>query len=128
MSANKTEKKIIRKSFIRCALLSTFLLSNLTFNNAATASVDAESVIANERKQDLLHLLKQDCGSCHGMTLNGGLGPALTPKALTHKPTEFLVNTILHGRAGTAMPPWQDFITDVEAHWLVQQLQDGAVK
>ncbi|MCG8427047.1 MAG: cytochrome c, partial [Chromatiales bacterium] len=29
-----------------------------------------------QRQNDLLHLLKHDCGSCHGMRLEGGLGPA----------------------------------------------------
>jgi mono/diheme cytochrome c family protein len=27
------------------------------------------------RQAELLHLLKHDCGSCHGMTRKGGLGP-----------------------------------------------------
>src|SRR4030042_188664 len=29
------------------------------------------------RQQALRHLLAQDCGSCHGLTLQGGPGPAL---------------------------------------------------
>jgi cytochrome c55X len=77
------------------------------------------------RQQQLIHLLKQDCGSCHGMTLKGGLGPALLPAALHGKPSEFLVSTILLGRPGTAMPPWDAFLTRSEAHWLVLQLQQG---
>jgi hypothetical protein len=32
-----------------------------------------------QRQKELIHLVRQDCGSCHGMTLQGGLGPALLP-------------------------------------------------
>ena len=30
----------------------------------------------------LVNLVRQDCGSCHGMTLKGGLGPDIRPDAL----------------------------------------------
>jgi cytochrome c55X len=78
-----------------------------------------------ERGAAILHLVRQDCGSCHGMTLKGGLGPALTPEAVQSKPTDSLAATILHGRPGTAMPPWHDFLSADEAAWIVQQLQRG---
>jgi len=70
--------------------------------------------------------LKQDCGSCHGMRLTGGLGPALTPEALRTKPAESLVATIVSGRPGTAMPPWRRFVSEAEARWLVARLLTGA--
>jgi len=75
-----------------------------------------------ERQKQLVHLVRQDCGSCHGMTLQGGLGPALTPEALRDKPVDSLVATIHGGRPGTAMPPWHRFLTEAEAAWIVQQL------
>lgn len=77
------------------------------------------------RQLELRHLLIQDCGSCHGMTLKGGLGPALRPADLEGKPDELLINTILLGRAGTAMPSWQPMLTHEEAAWLVEQLRAG---
>lgn len=77
------------------------------------------------RAQQLIHMVRQDCGSCHGMTLRGGLGPALTPQALQGKPLESLVATILRGRAGTPMPPWQRFMSEAEAGWIVERLLDG---
>jgi cytochrome c55X len=83
--------------------------------------------IAPERQQQLLHLLRQDCGSCHGLTLHGGLGPALTPQALRGKSADMLRAVILHGRPGTPMPPWQPFMNETEAAWLVEQLQKGVV-
>ena len=78
------------------------------------------------RQRELLVLLKQDCGSCHGMRLTGGLGPALTPEALRTKPAESLAATIVYGRTGTAMPPWRRFVSEAEAHWLVARMLNGA--
>ena len=77
------------------------------------------------RQAELRHLLKNDCGACHGLTLKGGMGPALLPDTLQGKPDEFLVNTILQGRKGTPMPPWKPFMTADDAHWIVQQLRKG---
>ena len=77
------------------------------------------------RQRELIHLLRQDCGSCHGLSLKGGLGPALTAEALRSRPSESLVATIVHGRPGTAMPPWRRFVTVGEARWLVERLQQG---
>jgi len=77
------------------------------------------------RQQALRHLLAQDCGSCHGLTLQGGLGPALTREALAGKSPEMLRAVILHGRPGTPMAPWRPFMSEAEAEWLVQQLLEG---
>ena len=78
-----------------------------------------------QRKTELTYLLKHDCGSCHGMRLEGGLGPALKPERLKVWTPEQLAITILYGRPGTPMPPWRPFLTDAEAHWLAQQLKQG---
>lgn len=78
-----------------------------------------------QRQAELRYLLKQDCGSCHGMTLKGGLGPALLPANLEGKPDELLVISILDGRPGTAMPPWRGLLTEAEAQWLVEELRRG---
>ncbi|UDM16804.1 cytochrome c [Vogesella sp. XCS3] len=75
------------------------------------------------RSQVLLHLLREDCGACHGLTRQGGLGSPLTAAALAGKPADSLVATILDGRPGTAMPPWRPFISEQEARWLVELLQ-----
>ena len=56
------------------------------------------------------------------MTLKGGLGPALLPADLAGKPTDSLVATILQGRPGTAMPPWERFVNEAEARWIVDKL------
>jgi cytochrome c55X len=85
----------------------------------------AAAVPDTARRSELLRLLRQDCGSCHGMRLTGGLGPPLTPPALRDKPADSLAATIVSGRAGTAMPPWRPFLSEAEAAWLVERLQQG---
>ena len=75
-----------------------------------------------ERQQELQYLLKQDCGSCHGMRLTGGLGPALTANALAGKSPELLRATISEGRTGTPMPPWKDLLADADIRWLVDYM------
>jgi cytochrome c55X len=77
------------------------------------------------RQSELVRLVRQDCGSCHGMQLRGGLGPALTPEILKDKPADSLISTILHGRPGTPMPPWNNFLSESEASWIVDSLQKG---
>jgi len=74
------------------------------------------------RQKELVHLVRQDCGSCHGMTLKGGLGPALLPENLRDKPAEGLAETIYYGRPGTPMPPWKQFMSEAEAAWIVDKL------
>jgi len=80
---------------------------------------------APERQVELTNLVQQDCGSCHGLRFEGGLGVPLTPEALKGKPVESLRDTILYGRNGTTMPPWNPFINEVEAGWIVYMLQKG---
>ena len=89
--------------------------------------VNAVADVSRERQVQLLYLLKHDCGSCHGMTLKGGLGPPLLPDAIANKSGELLVNTILDGRAGTPMGPWGRFISEQEARWLVERLRRGEI-
>jgi cytochrome c oxidase cbb3-type subunit 3 len=51
----------------------------------------------------------QPCAACHGEDARGrtGQGPALnSPSFLAAASDDFLRRTILHGRAGTTMPPW----------------------
>jgi cytochrome c55X len=81
---------------------------------------------SGQRRQELSNLLQQDCGSCHGLRFKGGLGPALLPENLRSKPDAVLIDTIMNGRAGTAMPPWREFLSFGEAEWLVDRLRNPA--
>ena len=100
---------------IKTIAMTSWLLANC----AVAVGIDGE------RQEALRYLVRQDCGSCHGMTLKGGLGPALTPNALENKPAELLINSILFGRPGTPMPPWNSILTREETVWIVDQLIQG---
>jgi len=101
----------------------TALASVVALLNNSAYAVAAELTIAREAQ--LIHMVKQDCGSCHGMSLKGGLGPELLPTTMNKLPLKVIQNTILFGRPGTAMPPWQEIVTEQEALWISQQLQQG---
>lgn len=73
----------------------------------------------------LEHLVKQDCGSCHGMTLKGGLGPDIRPEAVSHLDVEALCEIVLDGVPGTAMPPWRPLLSEAEAVWIAEYLLRG---
>ena len=85
----------------------------------------AEAAPSAERQAELMNRLVQDCGSCHGLTMKGGLGPDLLPRRLADFSDESLVDTILHGREGTPMPPWSFELSPDEAAWLVDVLKKG---
>ena len=85
----------------------------------------AQSAPDATRSAELVRMVRQDCGSCHGMHLTGGLGPPLTPAALADKPAPSMAATIFHGRPGTPMPPWRSFVTEAEALWIAEQLAAG---
>jgi cytochrome c55X len=80
---------------------------------------------SSARQDELRNLLLQDCGSCHGMRLTGGLGPALTPQALHGKPRELLIATVSDGRPNTPMPPWKPLLSQSDIAWLVDYLISG---
>ena len=98
------------------------LLAIPVFLQTANAEVDAE------RQNELLYFIKHDCGSCHGMTLKGGLGPALLPERLSAQPKDYLVHTIMEGRKNTAMPPWKTMLSQDDAIWITEQLQSGLIQ
>ena len=90
---------------------------------AAIAPARAEPDPA--RQQALVRMVRQDCGSCHGMRLTGGLGPPLTRDALAAQSPAALAVVILHGRPGTPMPPWRALLTEAEAAWIADRLVQG---
>lgn len=88
------------------------------------AGLAAEPLSAARRAQ-LHDLLVQDCGSCHGLTMHGGLGPALLPATLRDRPRELLIDTVMNGRPDTAMPPWAPLLSRDEAAWMIDELRRG---
>lgn len=87
------------------------------------ASAQAAEVAPDAGK--LANLVRQDCGSCHGLTLRGGLGKPLTSENLQAWNREQLVSIILDGVPGTPMPPWRALISEGDARWIADRLQQG---
>jgi cytochrome c55X len=94
---------------------------------AAPLPAAAVAEIPKARQDELRHLLLHDCGSCHGLTMRGGLGRPLLPEALAGRSDDALAEVILQGIRGTAMPPWRDELTAGEALWMVRELRKGDV-
>ncbi len=84
----------------------------------ATSAIAADTLDPNALKR----LVHQDCGSCHGLSLKGGLGPDLRAGTLAHYDAEVLTGVILDGIPDTAMPPWRPLITEEEAEWIARYL------
>jgi cytochrome c55X len=76
----------------------------------------------------LTNLVRQDCGSCHGLTLQGGLGKPLTADQLAKWDHDQLVHIILDGVAGTPMPGWRPLMTEAEARWIADVLKQGTLR
>ena len=88
-------------------------------------SIAAAGELSPARANELAYLVRQDCGSCHGMTLKGGLGRPLLPELLADKHEDALAASILDGMPGTPMPPWRPLLTEAEAAWIVRALKEG---
>jgi len=116
-----------RVNFSASSLALGLVLIIVVLNTQPVMAETPAAKIDKARQDELLYFVRHDCGSCHGMTLKGGLGPALLPETLANKAKEFLVTTILEGRENTAMPPWNPMLSRDDAEWIVEQLQSGHI-
>lgn len=89
----------------------------------AVVSTLAHADVSKERAVVLDNLLQHDCGSCHGLTLRGGLGPALTRDLMRTRTTQALAAAIRDGVPGSAMPPWRELLAAEDIDYLVRRLQ-----
>lgn len=95
---------------------------------AVLALLEPAQALDAKREVELVNLVRQDCGSCHGMTLKGGLGRSLLPERIGQLNTESLAAIIIGGVPGTPMSPWRGLITDEEARWIADRLKAGFPK
>ena len=97
--------------------------------NAALALIAAMAPAPPERLRPIrpnsTNLVRQDCGSCHGLTLKGGLGKPLTAEQLEPWDSDQLVHIILDGIPGTPMPPWRPLLSQLDARWIADRLKQG---
>lgn len=95
---------------------------------AGSARADPAAPPTPARQHELVRIVRQDCGSCHGMRLTGGMGPALTREALAGRSVAELQGVIAHGRPGTPMPGWQSMLDARDVRWIAVQLKTGFPK
>ena len=112
----------------RIGVASAFLLAALSGPGLAEpipVRTDFNASITSGRAAELERLVRHDCGSCHGMTLKGGLGPDIRRERFDKVPPEAIAQVILDGKPGTPMPPWRPLISESEALWIASYLIKG---
>ena len=82
---------------------------------AAALVPQSAAALDSAREAELTNLVRHDCGSCHGLTLKGGLGHPLVPERLGDVDPDSLAAVILDGVPGTPMAPWRGLISKEEA-------------
>jgi cytochrome c55X len=92
---------------------------------ALLAGAPLASAVDGQRQVELEHLIRHECGSCHGMTMKGGLGSSLLPADLEHLDRLSLARIILDGLPGTPMPPWRALLGEDDARWIAERLKEG---
>ena len=95
---------------------------------ACAMAAGAALAVTPQRAAELEHMVVQDCGSCHGLTMKGGLGKPITPADLAGFDAEGLAAIILDGVPGTAMPPWRPLISEADALWIAHYLKTEKVE
>lgn len=96
--------------------------STSTPAHALAMALASATPVSLARQAELEHMVIQDCGSCHGLTMKGGLGKPITPGDLAGFDAQGLAAIILDGVPGTAMPPWRPLISEPEALWIAEYL------
>ena len=120
-----TKKKAIKPTIAVASIFLALIAMPIIASEAESSTTDDS--ITESRAIELTHMVRHDCGSCHGMTLKGGLGPSLLPEQFEGKNVDYIKLTILHGRNGTAMPPWKAIISDSDAEWIAEFLLSGKI-
>lgn len=101
------------------------LVALLMSGPALVVATGSASAVDTARAAELTTLVRQDCGSCHGMTLHGGLGKPLVPDALANLQAASIASIILDGVPGQPMPPWRGLLTEADALWIAERLKEG---
>lgn len=103
------------------------IIAAVPMARSAAVAEPARGVVDATTRARLAHLVVQDCGSCHGLTLQGGLGKPLLPETLSDRSTEIVAEIILDGIPGTPMPPWRGLLSRDEALAIADMLKTGAL-
>ena len=122
MAASVMTARVMAASVMTARVMTALAMTALVV--MGTARLQAAE-LSSADKARLVNLVREDCGSCHGLTLKGGLGKPLTPDHLKVWSHEQIVLIILDGVPGTPMPPWRPLLSEDEAAWIATRLQQG---
>ncbi len=91
--------------------------------SVAALAVVSSGLFAGTSNMDVEKVFEKECQGCHGPNHEGGVGSDLRPKVISKKNAYMLAETILNGRAGTAMPQFKESFTKADADKMVDYLQ-----
>ncbi|OIP53374.1 MAG: nitrite reductase [Helicobacteraceae bacterium CG2_30_36_10] len=97
-------------------------LKKLVISVAALAVVSS-GLFAGTSSMNVEEMFEKECQGCHGPNHEGGVGSDLRQKVIADKNAYTLSETILNGRAGTAMPQFKNKFTKEDADKMVDYLQ-----
>ena len=103
----------------------TYAIATAAFLSLVIVSSAFAADIGDERRAELAYMFEQDCGSCHGLSMKGGLGSPLLPEIMADRDDETLIHIILEGVPGTPMPPWKMLLSRDDAVWMVELIRKG---
>ncbi|WP_085615981.1 c-type cytochrome [Thalassospira alkalitolerans] len=115
----------LRNPVLGAAIALTTVMMLTVFSSFPASAQNSTLERPARNAHDLEQMVRQDCGSCHGMTFKGGLGSPLLPENIAHYSIDDLTTIILDGLPGTAMPPWRAIVTPDEAAWMARYLKTG---
>jgi cytochrome c55X len=119
------ETRAARFPLVILIAIGLIAISSATTATADTAPARPAPTHSAPDRAKLIDLVRQDCGSCHGLTLKGGLGRPITSEALAGFDADTLALIVLDGLPGTPMPPWRPLITEAEAAAIADILKRG---
>jgi cytochrome c553 len=120
---------------IGIALPGVLLLTGISTLADASPSPSGSSLPGDPTNGQSVY--QQNCTSCHGTSMEGGIGPQLNPIAKLPGVTDpldptYLIDTITNGltpASGPAMPAWKGKLSDQEikdaASFIIQQNRIG---
>ncbi|MDD5401162.1 MAG: cytochrome D1 domain-containing protein [Sulfurimonas sp.] len=97
-------------------------LNKLVMSVAAMAVVGS-GLMADSSAMDVEKVFEKECQGCHGPNHEGGVGSDLRPAVTAKKNAYDLSNTILNGKAGTAMPGFKEKFSKADADKMVDYIQ-----
>lgn len=91
--------------------------------SVAAFAVVSTGLFADVSGMDVEQVFERECQGCHGPNHEGGVGSDLRPGVIEKVNSYMLAETILNGRAGTAMPPFKEKFSQADADKMVDYLQ-----